>query len=341
MYFLRALTIFIFLFSTAVFSKVKSVSLTAESSSYDPKPAALTLEEKLSNNIKSTSLAINEIQMTDNWKASVTASTNVADYSRYLLYDTTATNSVSLGSHITESNVSLDQVINFGSHIFEVIAGSNFGTTPLRKTNASIAYLKKISSTNTMSITFGFQKQNVPQNYFQNPNNNNTPEARPTDLDTQNLDFSWDHIYTENYKNRIELSLGQRVQDRPAHYGLGLKNLYVLNETMALRADIGYLTENRSEKLKSDLGYQTSTWIETKFINSVNTYVNYGLGYSVEINQEYRPWSNSTEQLGNDQILLDLNYDASKYTVNFSAAFVKYNTGQTGTNLKAGILWNL
>lgn len=315
--------------------------MTGSSSNYQPKSGALTTEEKLRNNIKDASLTLNEVQILDNYKASVSLSQNYADYSLYQIYDTTATTSTSLAGELTESNISVDQIANFGSHIFEIITASNFGTTPLRKSNLSVAYLKKVNSTNIMGFTLATQKQNVPQNYFQNPNNNNQPEPRPTELDTNSVEFDLEHIYTAEFKNRFELSIGQRVQDRPIRYGLNIKNIYVLNETMGLRFDLGYLAESHSEKLKNDLGYQTSKWAETKFFHTVNTYFNYGVGYAVEVNQEFREWRNTMEQLGNDQILLDLNYEASRWSLNFSIAAVKYNTEQVGTTMKAGMTWLL
>jgi hypothetical protein len=341
LYILRPLIIFSCLLGSISFAKIKSVEISSSSSSYSPKSGALTLEEKLQNNIFNADLSLKEVQFLNNYKASISYSRNVADYSRYLIYDQTATNSVSLGGHLAESNVSIDHVINTDIGIIEIITASNFGTTPLRKSNVSLSYLKKINSTNVFGVTMATQKQNVPQNYFQNPNNSLNPEARVTELDTNSVDINFEHIFTDKYKNRFELSLGQRVQDRPVRYGLNFKNLYVLNDSMAARFDLGYLTESRSDKLKTDLGYQTSTWIETKFLQSINTYFNYGIGYGTEINQEYRPWSNSTEQLGNDQLLLDFNYEASTWNFKFSSALVKYNTGQTGTNMKAGFGWNL
>lgn len=327
--------------SQPLWAKIKSIEISVSSSSYSPKSGALTLEEKLQNNIFSTDLSLKEIQFLYNYKASISYSQNTADYSRYLIYDQTATNSVSLAEHLSESNISVDHIINTDFGIIEIITASNFGTTPLRKSNISVAYLKKINSTNVFGVTMATQKQNVPQNYFQNPNNSLNPEARATELDTNSIDINFEHIFTEKYKNRFELSSGQRVQDRPVRYGLNFKNLYVLNDAMAARFDLGYLTENRSDKLKTDLGYQTSGWAETKLIHSINTYFNYGVGYAAEINQEYRPWSNSTEQLGNDQILLDVNYETSTWNLNFSSALVKYNTGQMGSNLKVGLGWNL
>ncbi len=329
------------LYSFYAFSQFKSVGISTSSTDYQPKSGATTIEEKFRNAVKETSLTVNQIKIFDNWKASLTFSRNVADYSEYRIYDTTGTTYASLGGQLAELNLNVDQIINFGPHIIEIITATNFGTTPLRKSNISMAYLSKINSTNIISVTLGTQKQNVPQNYFQNPNNSLTPESRSTELDTNSIEIGFEHIFTEKYKNRIELSAGQRMQDRPISYGLNLKNIYVLNDTMALRFDLGYLSENRSEFLKTDLGYQTSGWVETKFLQSINSYLNYGMGYAVEVNQEYRKWSNSTEQLGNDQILLDLNYEESKWSVSGSVAYAKYNTGQTGTNMKVGFGWNL
>ena len=339
MYVLRTLIFISCLFGFNVTAQVKSVGLSVSSSDYKPKTDAQTIEERLRNNIIDTSISVNQIKISDHWKTNLIFSRNTADYSLYRLYDTSGTNYTSLGSKLSEMNLLLDHVVNVGPNVIEIIMATNFGTTPLRKSNLSLAYLSQINSTNTISVTLGTQKQNLPKNYFQNPNNSLTPESRPTELDTNSIEIGFEHIYSSSFKNKIEISAGQRVQDRPLRYGLNLKNIYVLNDTMGLRFDLGYLAENRSEKLKSDLGYQDSMWLETKFLQSINTYFNYGFGYALEINKEYRKWSDSTEQLGNDQLLLDLNYSASKWSLTTSFAYAKYNTGQTGTNMKAGFEW--
>lgn len=342
MYIVRSLILFsILLNHTTSLAKVKSVSLSTTSSDYQIKSDAVTSLERLQNNIKDVSISANEIQLSVSWKATVTASNNIADYSNYLVYDSTATNSRSLGGKLTESNLQVDQYYSHGNEIYQVVTSTNFGTTSLRKSNFSMAYLKKISALSILGFRFSAQKQNVPKNYFLNPTNNNLPEMRPEELDTQSLDLSFEHIFSERYKNKFELSLGQRFQDRPARYGINMNNLYVLTDFSALRFDLGYLTESRSNPLKNDLGYQDSKWFESKWIQSLNPFLNFGVGYATEIHTEFKEWQNTTEQLGNDQLHIDLSYSESLWSLNVSTAFAKYNTGQSGSNLKMEFVWKL
>lgn len=342
MYILRSLIIFsILLNHVTTLAKVKSVSLSTTSSEYQIKSEAVTSLERLQNNIKEVSISANEIQLSGNWKATVTVLNNIADYSNYLVYDSTATNSSSLAGKLTESNLQIDQIYTRGAEIYQVLTSSNFGTTPLRKSNLSFVYLKKLNLLSILGLHFSAQKQNVPKNYFLNPTNNNLPEKRPEELDTQSLDLSFEHIYSDRYKNKFELSVGQRIQDRPVLYGINMNNLYVLTDFSGLRFDLGYLAESRSDKLKNDLGYQESKWFESKWIQSFNSYLNFGIGYATEVHTEFKEWQNTTEQLGNDQILFDLSYDQPLWSLNVSSAFAKYNTGQSGSNLKMEFMWKL
>lgn len=343
MYVLRTL-IFTFVclhFHAICFAKIKSVSISTTSSDYRIKSDSTTPLERIQNNIKDISISVNEIKMSENWKSSITASRNVADYTNYLVYDSTATNSMSLGGKLTEMNLLIDQFYSSGSEIFQVTTSTNFGTTPLRKSNLSLGYLKKLNALSVLGVRLSGQKQNLPANFFLNPSHNNQPEMRPQELDTQGLEITFEHIFSDRYKNKFELSLAQRIQDRPVRYGVGFKNLYVLTDYSALRADIGYLVENRSEKLKNDLGYQDSKWFESKFMQSMNSFLNYGIGYATEVHTEFKDWQNTTEQLGNDQILFDVTYGQSLWDLSLSTAFAKYNTGQSGTNLKLEFIWKL
>lgn len=327
-----------FLFASLAQADIQSVILTGSSSAFEPKNTAATVEEKLRNHIKSVSLTANKIEILSNWSVSLEYSRNVANYSQYKVYDFVGTER-SLGDDLTEDNVSIDQIVTDGHLIYELVAATNFGTTPLRKSNLSFLLINKIDQENLIGFSLNYQRQNLPQNYFTNPNNGNTREARATVLDTDGLKLNFEHIYTSGFKNRFELSYGRRVQDRPASYGLTVKNLVVLNDDMGLRADIGYLAENEAEGLKTDLGYQSTGWFETKFIHNVSSYWVYGIGYSLEVNREKKPWLSVTDQLGNDQILADIKYDTIQYSVTLALAYAKYNTGQNGTNMKGELEW--
>ena len=234
-----------------------------------------------------------------------------------------------------------DQIYSLPSAIVEIILSTNFGTTPLRKSNAALIYTRKLSDVNSFLVTFFTQKQNLPTNYFLNPTDNNRPALRPTELDTYSLALGYERIFSDRFKSKLEISAGQRIQDRPKRYGAELKALYVVSDNKAIRADVGYLVESQVENLNTDLGYQDSKWFESKYIHTINSYVTYGIGYGTEINRESRVWQNSIEQLGNDQALFDLTYDDSKWSLSLAGAYAQYNTGQVGSNLKLEFSWDL
>ena len=103
MYVLRALII-CSLVSFHCYAKIKSVSISASSSDYQPKSGAASVEERLRNNIKDISRSLNQIHILDNWKVSLTESNNTADYSEYRIYDVNGTNYIPLAGKLTEYN---------------------------------------------------------------------------------------------------------------------------------------------------------------------------------------------------------------------------------------------
>jgi hypothetical protein len=338
MHILRALNIALVLFFSAhVSGNYKSLSVETSTSSYRAEATASTIEERLRNNIKETTISVNELRIKKNWKTTIQLSLNTANYSQYKIYDFIGTES-QLGDNLAEQSVAVDNLIYLPESVVQIGLSSNFGSTPIRRDTLRATYLKTVSEAFKWGVDFGLQKQQVPENYFTNPFTGDR-ERRPEILDTYSLGVSIDSALSSTYKNRLEFVLAHRAQDRPIRYGIVFKNLLVLTDTSSMRADLGYLSENTDSKLRTDVGYQTSYWSEIKYINLLTTYWTVGFGYGLEVNRENKTWLKVTDQLGNDQFHLEARYEQSNYAAHFSIASAKYNTGQTGTNFKGGLEW--
>ncbi len=338
MYILFTLIITVLVPNVGFALNAKSVKFSTSKSNLNGSLNSTKIEERLQNNIFSTSLEVKEINLKPYWKLNLGYSQNTTDVSNYKVYDYVG-NESSLGDHVTEHNILIDQLFFFGNqNILQVTSSSNFGTSPLRKSVTAATFYKKINNYNVFNIGLGYQVQNLPKNYFTNPDNNDRLE-RPSQLTTHSINLGYEKIWTEIYKMKVEMHYGHRKEDRPAYYGLISKNLYVVNDDSAVRTDFGYLVEDEKKKLMTDVGYLSSYFIESKWISNIDQYYSYAFGYGLEMNKEKKTWSKTTEQIGMDQFLFGIKYENSKWIINLDTAYAVYNTKQKGFSFNGGIEW--
>ena len=120
------------------------------------------------------------------------------------------------------------------------------------------------------------------------------------------------------------------------------KNFYAFDSKNSVRADVGLLSESKSEALKSDRGYFKMNWAEVGY----QRYISYrwqasaSYGYLQEI-EEQNPINNLTTQLANDLYAAKIAYLGTGWKANLQLESAVANTGARQEAVQGGLQWEM
>jgi hypothetical protein len=143
------------------------------------------------------------------------------------------------------------------------------------------------------------------------------PESYFTDLDFRRRErprrvhafesaFNFEQSLSEVFKVAAELSLGERIEDRPPYWGLELKQAYALSDRLFAKAHAGLRREMKNTSLKNERGYfsRALTGVELSVEPAYETLLS--LAYDLQVESESDPRRQSYTRLGSDQYGLSL-----------------------------------
>lgn len=192
-------------------------------------------------------------------------------------------------------------------------------------------------TTATLGFRFDKSESQQPLSYYGVQN-----LARPLKLTREKYTLSYEQIWNDNYKSKLELISGARFEDRPRNLGAEFKNFYAFDAKNSVRADLGMLNESKSEALKSDRGYFKMSWGEVGY----QRYISYrwqtslSYGYLQEL-EEQNPVNNLTTQLANDLYAAKVAYLGTGWKANMQLESAVANTGARQEAVQGGVQWEM
>jgi hypothetical protein len=176
-------------------------------------------------------------------------------------------------------------------------------------------------------------------NYFSNSSLKWLP--RPNQISQQSLSSYFEQLWSDNYKTRLELTLGMRNQERPSHLNLELRNYAILDNRNSVRIDVGMSSENRSESLQNERGYYNMNWVETQLQHLItyNLLLGFSYGYLVEREDEVR--TGRVTQVGSDLLGISALYSGRGWQANLKYESIQSNTSFASDQVQGVLTWEI
>ena len=272
-----------------------------------------------------------------------TVNTQKNDYSKTMvILQPTSSATSPLNFNSPETSGELGTEYKFGQNTANVSYGQMLTTQdPFAYRSASLGFNHSFfSQTTTVGSNLYWMKQNQPFTYYTSQRFIDN-RLRPSQLTAERAELWLEQVLTESWKTQVRALGGQRIEDRPFHYGVEWRNSYTVSDRIFTRVDIGAIKERHNRELMDDSGYYSDYWVEGQVTYEViyDLLLTGSLGTSVE--REEVPWKSVTNQVGLDSYGLKLSYKGKRWTAGVSGNMSFSNTNYKTNSFVGTFTWNI
>jgi hypothetical protein len=319
-----------------------SVTSTAVSGAAVVDPT--TTAPKVSN--LSTTLQLRTPGLLDDRLSLTTSVTNAKnDYSStqvILSPDSTETTPLSFDKVETEGEVGAEW--KTGPHTATLSYGQMLTSgDPFAYKAASAGYnVGFFGNTTVAGAEYNWVRQDQPFTYFTSQRlGGGRNYLRPETLTTQRLELWLEQVLSERWKAQGRILVGRRLEDRPAHYGLELRNAYAVTDRLFARLDTGFIRERHDRALIDDSGYYSAYWAEAQGTYELvyDLLVTAAVGTTVE--RENVAWKGLTDQVGTDTYGLKVSYKYGGWQAELAGTASFSNTDYRSTTIAGNLSWDI
>lgn len=223
-------------------------------------------------------------------------------------------------------------------HNFSVSIGGSLSQSPYFQSSQKVQYYYRGQyDSYKAGITFDNQTTDQPDNYF--INRNFQTQKSPEQLTTQQIQFFYEQVLSEDFKAQIAVINGQRT-DRPNNKGYIFKTGYAINQKFFLRNQLGILFEEATD-LKNNRGRYSSQFFDIELNYNYSYKIQTTFGYGLNVENEEQTFAQPDTKIGHDIYTLGGRYRLADYSILTDIALRQSNLGTNEYNLSGGFSWNL
>lgn len=217
---------------------------------------------------------------------------------------------------------------------------SNLGLDIYATQGFSIGYFESFyNKSSVLGFTYTGLRQKAPEDFF--IDKDFQIKARPQRIHAQELSSYFEQSFTEDYKARLSLNAGERKEERPYFYGAKLRQALAFSDQVFSQLELGFIRESRRDRLKNERGYFEAKFL--KISGSFEIFYDFILSpaYTLMVEHERDPRSNTKMRIGSDQYSLGASYDLSSYTLRSEVQYYATNSSSQGYSIQGTVQWKL
>lgn len=222
--------------------------------------------------------------------------------------------------------------ISFGG--FSFLSDSPYSQRGIR---ASYKY-NLYGKTSILGVRLLYVDQERPLSYYFD--DNLQLFAKSTEVFGHEYILFYEQVISKNYKAAVELLTSQKVKDRPANYGINLKQGYAFTSRLFSQLKLSYKAEDRGQRLHDDRGFFSAYGGEAILTAEPIYDLLISASYALNVEREKNSVSGMTTQVGSDQFGLGAQYALNRsITLEFMGSYAVTNTDLTDYSVRGGFIW--
>ena len=275
------------------------------------------------------------------WAARFNFDSVKMDYSHFLIRDEDG-REVSLGDTFDENEYSssVGFIYQKGRNSCNISLAKSLGNTPFPFFAGSLACDRMYGNkTRSLGLELSFADKERPESTYIEQGTFRQRKL-PTEAQSWRGSVRWSEVVTDRWKVGMVGLYGVTSQERPAHYGLEIKNGLGLTHEILLKAHVGFIREQDGE-LENDRGLFDMSWMEWSFWWEVKPdYAIEGI-YSFVKEWERYSLGKGDAILGTDSYGVKFNYEGLDWLFNVGWVFRNTNIHYQSHEIQGGIQWDI
>lgn len=166
-------------------------------------------------------------------------------------------------------------------------------------------------------------------------------KPRPDVIDKHRVHTYLEQIWSDNFKNRLEIFHQEQNQERPANGGAQIRNYYVVNSRNSVRCDLGFAADDRRQALSDERGYFQMNWIEGTWQHLMTYDFLVGISYGILQEREDEVRSGLVTQTASDVVGAKLQYSGHNWLGFLTVESLEANTGYKSQRLQGFVQWEI
>ncbi|MEZ4750901.1 MAG: hypothetical protein R3B54_09855 [Bdellovibrionota bacterium] len=264
------------------------------------------------------------------------------DYSSVLIRDAQQNEKLlsELAGIRNELSASLGAEYQQGADSVSLIWSGSVSESPYAFQSLEANYRRSFFNQSTqLGMSAIYLRQHAPESYYLDPNF--VTKKRPTRINGVEMKLLGEQTLSSKWKVGAEVSLSQRLEERPPHVAIAIKQSYALTSRIFANLQFNYASELRSVSLKDERGYfrnlggQVGLTVEPWYDVLISA------GYGILLEDEEDPRTGRWVQVAGDQYALGLRYRLARLEFRIEAAHVRTNTRVENVSGSGGVRWTL
>lgn len=227
----------------------------------------------------------------------------------------------------------------FGSHDLSISAASSISDSPYSQAGQKIQYsYRGPNDSYKLGGSVETKTTEQPDNYF--INRELQTQKSPEKLVTQQLQLTYEQVFTDNFKAQVVFLNGVRRADRPDNKGYILKTGYAINEFLFLKNQLGAIAEENTS-LKNNRGRYAVRFFDAELGLNFSYRLQFTFGYGLSVETEKQSYAAADTQVGHDIYSSGLRYRINNYTLLSDVSLRESNIDTKEYNFSGGLSWDI